>query len=421
MVRKANIIDIKRGLRQSRLFKNKMITPKNFASGVDLLIPDSAFGDVEANSKIELPGFFHAEGQGFVVNISDLDTASIHIDATAGTATTYGTITGTLDGANKVFYNEDGEYVAGKAEVYLNQQKQVKGNDYTESDPGQGEITMVIAPDATDILIIASPKAGLILKLIYATSASRNPNYKIAGVIDGANKVFTLPGPYKSATLRVYLNGGLQTQGTAEDWTETSPSGATFTMIAAPDSPDVVSASYESETRRYENTDDTLTYTMNGVNTTGTTSSAYKPNSLELSWQGQLLTPGADYIETDPAAGKFDTTIPVPANDVLAAAYDIGINSASQGERTFIDAKTAAYTMSVYDRSINADATAAGITITLPDATDTEGLMFNIKKIDATANAVTIGGTVNGVANPTLTRQYDSATMKSNGAAYFLE
>ena len=167
------------------------------------------------------------------------------------------------------------------------------------------------------------------------------------------------------------------------------------------------------------NTNNDLTYTFDGSNTRGTTPDAYEQNSLELSWNGQLLTLGTDFVETNPSSGLFDTTIGLPTG-ILQAAYDIGINSVAVGERTLSQSKTSNYTMSVIDRSVNADVSGGAITITPPPAADTEGMEFNIIKIDSSINAVTIGATVNGVVNPTLTRQHDSATMRSNGTAYFL-
>lgn len=70
----------------------------------------------------------------------------------------------------------------------------------------------------------------------------------LSGLINGSNKVFTVSlGSYISGSLKVYLNGQLQTQGTAEDWTETSPSSGTFTFITAPTTGDVIIVSYQFE------------------------------------------------------------------------------------------------------------------------------------------------------------------------------
>lgn len=359
-------------------------------------------GDVDLNSLVET-----SEG-------------IIRIDATAGTATTYGELTPAPNGSQVIFSNSAGVYVAGTAQIYLNQQEQIKGTDFTESAPDTGGVTMAIAPDATDILILSYHQNEFTPLLAYATSDTDNANLQITGLINGSNKVYTLPSLGKSGTWKVFLNGGLQTQGTGEDYTETTSS--TFTFIVAPTVPDVVSATYEREgtDRRFENTDGTLTYNFDGINTRGTTTSPYAPGALELSWQGQLLTPGADYIETDPAAGAWDVTDP-KAGDVLAAAYTVGSNAVERGERTRNTTATSSITMNVYDRSVIADATSGDIIITLPPVADTEGMEFNIIKINSNSNDVTLEGVVNGVTDPVMGLRNDSWTMRSDGSTgYYL-
>ncbi len=67
----------------------------------------------------------------------------------------------------------------------------------------------------------------------------------LAGTIDGVNKVFTVSqGKYTQGSLIVSLNGQLQTQGTGEDWTETTPTSGTFTFIIAPVSGDEILVKY---------------------------------------------------------------------------------------------------------------------------------------------------------------------------------
>lgn len=89
------------------------------------------------------------------------------------------------------------------------------------------------------------------------------------------------------------------------------------------------------------------------------------------------------------------------------------------GLSTATSTKTGAYTITGDDYTILADATSAGFTVTLPAANTSTGRIFIIKKIDASGNAVTIGGTVDGVSNPTLTSQWQTARVQSNGTAYY--
>lgn len=73
----------------------------------------------------------------------------------------------------------------------------------------------------------------------------------------------------------------------------------------------------------------------------------------------------------------------------------------------------------VTDAVLLADATLAPFTITLPDPVRVQGAAFTIKKVDATANAVTVGATIDGTLNPTLTVQYQSISVQSDGTAYW--
>lgn len=62
------------------------------------------------------------------------------------------------------------------------------------------------------------------------------------------------------------------------------------------------------------------------------------------------------------------------------------------------------------------DATTGGFNITLPSTT-TPGYLFTIIKVDSSANAITIIGTVKGIVNPTLTTQYQYMTVISTSTS----
>jgi len=69
----------------------------------------------------------------------------------------------------------------------------------------------------------------------------------LGGTRNGSNKLFTVSAAaYNSGTLSVYLNGQLLTQGSAEDWVETTPASGTFTLDVAPTSDDEITAVYGS-------------------------------------------------------------------------------------------------------------------------------------------------------------------------------
>lgn len=70
------------------------------------------------------------------------------------------------------------------------------------------------------------------------------------------------------------------------------------------------------------------------------------------------------------------------------------------------------------------DATSGPVTVTLPAAADHSGRILNIKKIDASANVVTIDAngaeTIDGAANETLSSQWESRKIISNGINWYL-
>jgi hypothetical protein len=73
------------------------------------------------------------------------------------------------------------------------------------------------------------------------------------------------------------------------------------------------------------------------------------------------------------------------------------------------------YTILSTDGYLLIDATTGPKTVTLPSAATLKRL--HIKKIDSSANAVTISGTIEGVASRTLATQYKSFTIYSDGVS----
>lgn len=68
----------------------------------------------------------------------------------------------------------------------------------------------------------------------------------LAGTIDGVNAVFTVSqASYATGTLKVWLNGQLMTQGTGEDFVETTPASGTFTFNTAPASGSLITVEYQ--------------------------------------------------------------------------------------------------------------------------------------------------------------------------------
>ena len=87
-------------------------------------------------------------------------------------------------------------------------------------------------------------------------------------------------------------------------------------------------------------------------------------------------------------------------------------------------AKSANYTVVATDEIINTSASGGGVTITLLTAVGCAGRQFIIRKSDSSANAVivatTSSQTINGVTTQSLTAQYESITVVSDGANWMV-
>ncbi len=115
-------------------------------------------------------------------------------------------------------------------------------------------------------------------------------------------------------------------------------------------------------------------------------------------------------------------TSPVPLDARAAALWRAlqrffrnGTNAASV---------TAAVTLTGNDGLMLGDATAGAFAVTLPLAVDARGVTYWIKKVDASANAVTVtaagADTIDGAATYPLTVQYQAVAVRSDGAAWWV-
>lgn len=83
---------------------------------------------------------------------------------------------------------------------------------------------------------------------------------------------------------------------------------------------------------------------------------------------------------------------------------------------------TADYTVTSGDSFIPVDASSASVTITLPDADETKGKRFTVKKMDSTTNAVVVTSTntIDDGVNASITQQYVSLCFMSDGSEYWI-
>lgn len=111
----------------------------------------------------------------------------------------------------------------------------------------------------------------------------------------------------------------------------------------------------------------------------------------------------------NPVAPSGDAEFPVPFRNWLKTIISF---IKSRYKVIFV---TAAYTVQEEIYFVSANATGAAFTVTLPSAANRLGREIIIKRTNAGANAVTIGGTVDGVVNPALAAQYVYKRVLSDG------
>ena len=85
---------------------------------------------------------------------------------------------------------------------------------------------------------------------------------------------------------------------------------------------------------------------------------------------------------------------------------------------------TASAAAAADDYMLLCDATSAAITVTLPAAASNAGRVILVKKIDVSANAVTIDGagaeTIDGAATQSTTTQWTSFSVQCDGTGWFI-
>lgn len=135
----------------------------------------------------------------------------------------------------------------------------------------------------------------------------------LGGLVNSSNKVYTVSlGSYISGSLRVYLNGQLQTQGSSEDWTETTPASGTFTFATAPSTGDIIIAVYQFTTGATGNAD-----TLDGVHAS-TFATKINPAMCKV----RLGTTQENLTDTVYTKANLDTEL-----------YDIGSNFDTTNKR----------------------------------------------------------------------------------------
>ncbi len=143
----------------------------------------------------------------------------------------------------------------------------------------------------------------------------------------------------------------------------------------------------------------------------------------------RAVSPAFTYGFKELTGADYNTFIGNALANVTSGGIKIGANSIFHNNSGYVTensgtvTKTADYT-AVAEEFILGDATSNNVTITLPAASAAANRPFNIKKIDASANLVILAAagadTIDGAATVSLTVQYQSLTVVSNGTSWYI-
>lgn len=159
----------------------------------------------------------------------------------------------------------------------------------------------------------------------------------------------------------------------------------------------------------------------------------------EVTISGASFTVGKPVYANPSVAGGYTSTLPTSAGQwvipvgVATAATKMAINGAGSATAVKITSEVDAFvyasvrsvsttqSLNAGDSIVLATGGASGITLTLPSPVS--GRIVNIKKIDAGAGAITINtasGTIDGSSSKTISIQYASLTITSDGTNFFI-
>ena len=125
----------------------------------------------------------------------------------------------------------------------------------------------------------------------------------------------------------------------------------------------------------------------------------------------RLPTPGSDN-------GTWGTIL----NNFLSAAHN---SDGTLKNSVTVTTQTTSYTILITDRIILGNANGGAIILTLPTAVGNAGCLYSIKKIDSSANTVTIATnpntqTIDGNTTIVLSAQYSSIDIVSDGSNWYI-
>ena len=152
--------------------------------------------------------------------------------------------------------------------------------------------------------------------------------------------------------------------------------------------------------RRLQRAFETIIYTLNAVSITDVR---------------------ANRVDHDLLNGSFYTSTDV---GITYVAHNDVWSPVSSLSGRIVTTAALTYTLTRLDSVLLVDATAGAVTVTVPAAADYTDRQWIVKKIDASANTVTLdatgANTIDGAGTLALASQWDSTRIASNGTAWFV-
>jgi parallel beta-helix repeat protein len=198
----------------------------------------------------------------------------------------------------------------------------------------------------------------------------------LSGTINGSNALFTVSqSAYATGTLQVWLNGQLLTQGSSEDWVETTPASGTFTFNTAPPTGSLITVAYQkvvTNSSTVITTSNVNEYAQDAVGTILTDSS-----EIDFTYNDGVPTITASIVAGSIDETKLDTSV--------NASLDLA-DTASQPGHTHTAANITDFDTEVSnntDVAANTAARHAAVTVT-----DSSEINFTLTGQDITANII---------------------------------
>jgi VCBS repeat-containing protein len=131
-------------------------------------------------------------------------------------------------------------------------------------------------------------------------------------------------------------------------------------------------------------------------------------------------TTNAPILSADGSDTNINLTLTPKGTGVVSTTATLKYAGVISGLTT----KTANYTLVATDHTVLGNATTASFSLTLPTSVGATGQVYIIKKVDSTANTVTIlttsSQTIDGSSSKVLSYQYDGFQLQSDGANWMI-